>query len=159
MTIQAVTSVLTDTNHPCATLTVTKDCLVQVAPRNAIVPTLLLVIQKQGNVKTFANQDGLGLSKLLQLLLVLYFKLMMIVMHLLRCHDPCPFGTYGLNCSEECGSCLTNRGTSMCEPDTGLCLYGCLRGWGGSKCDHGILCDPNPCKNDGTCQQTGSIYR
>ena len=36
---------------------------------------------------------------------------------------------------------------------TGVCPNGCERSWTGDFCTEGMLCQPNPCRNSGRCEQ------
>ncbi|XP_072834833.2 scavenger receptor class F member 1 [Pogona vitticeps] len=46
------------------------------------------------------------------------------------CADPCPAGTYGLQCLHSCGHC---RHSEACSPVDGACLA-CDPGWNGTHC-------------------------
>lgn len=48
---------------------------------------------------------------------------------------------------------------SLCEPITGDYLCTCDDGYTGKNCQHNIDdCDPNPCKNGGTCKDDVDTY-
>ncbi|XP_046561044.1 scavenger receptor class F member 2-like [Haliotis rubra] len=97
------------------------------------------------------------------------------------CQQPCPDGSYGINCTYDCGNCL---GADICDKTNGARHLGCAAGWrsnttclqacpNGSygincasqcgKCLDGVSCDkrngacPGGCAagwiNDGTCLQ------
>ncbi|XP_015277331.1 PREDICTED: scavenger receptor class F member 1 [Gekko japonicus] len=48
-----------------------------------------------------------------------------------RCTDPCPAGTFGLQCRYSCGHCKQRQ---PCSPVDGFCLA-CDAGWNGTRCN------------------------
>lgn len=45
-------------------------------------------------------------------------------------YKACNKGTYGMDCSEQCGHCSEN----VCEHISGICLSGCMAGYQGNLC-------------------------
>ncbi|PVD23539.1 hypothetical protein C0Q70_16811 [Pomacea canaliculata] len=81
-----------------------------------------------------------------------------------ECRLPCPPGTYGVNCSRECGRCLETPGspTAGCDAENGSCANAnaCEAGWTGVRCHK--ACSPGTygsaclgvcgtCSNGSTC--------
>ena len=50
----------------------------------------------------------------------------------------CDNRMYGVNCSEECGTCINNE---VCHHINGSCLKGCDKGFYGQRCDQSNLRD------------------
>ena len=48
----------------------------------------------------------------------------------------CANGTFGTNCTEDCGNCLDEE---FCNFETGTCPSGCAPGWTGEFCKDGRL--------------------
>ncbi|KAL4230214.1 hypothetical protein ACF0H5_010599 [Mactra antiquata] len=46
-------------------------------------------------------------------------------------YEVCDNGTYGINCTEQCGRCLNNE---PCNKTSGECESGCQSGWTGAMC-------------------------
>lgn len=58
------------------------------------------------------------------------FQYCMFIMNLIIFFVVCVFGIYGFNCENQC-----NCKGEMCDLEIGFCLFGCLEGCMGFKCD------------------------
>ncbi|KAL8592807.1 hypothetical protein ACOMHN_045961 [Nucella lapillus] len=62
-----------------------------------------------------------------------------------RCQHLCPMGSYGVQCSGQCGQCRHGQ----CNPVTGTCPSGCRPHWTGTLCHIGNdTCQLQPCTCD-----------
>ena len=85
------------------------------------------------------------------------------------CQSECQAGLFGFDCLQECGNCRFNEDCNVVclrirtclsashiffiIQHTGVCPNGCERSWTGDFCTEGMLCNPNPCRNSGRCEQ------
>ena len=53
-----------------------------------------------------------------------FYKLMLCIL-------ACDSGTWGVNCSNNCGQCVND---TSCDVVNGECVYGCNPGWKGTHC-------------------------
>ncbi|XP_071118895.1 receptor-type tyrosine-protein phosphatase mu-like isoform X2 [Haliotis cracherodii] len=83
--------------------------------------------------------------------------------HGMHCNQICDNGTYGFNCSGQCGERNCSYGNSSCDHETGECDGGCNAGWGGTDCTQGCdagqeygagcsrNCSDRMCEKDSNC--------
>lgn len=65
---------------------------------------------------------------------VLYLHLNLFTIKISFIFLACPDGTFGTDCSMQCGKCL---GVGQCNHIDGTCKNGCEIGYSGSKCTEG----------------------
>ncbi|XP_046583610.1 multiple epidermal growth factor-like domains protein 11 isoform X2 [Haliotis rubra] len=68
------------------------------------------------------------------------------------CAQVCSLGSFGENCSEECGQCLD---TSDCHHVNGTCITGCVNGWTNHTCTQKQ--DEGPTSNAGIFTSAGVV--